>query len=453
MRANSPALAPLADLGLPGLAVALGLLTLAACAEEPEAPAGHAPPLDQVEAPVGEEALAQSEWLQAHFEAPVAAQGEPPEQWTDYEKGLDPQSCGSCHPQQLADWQESWHHLAMGPGTMGQLVDWDGKNDRTVGQCNRCHANLVEQYPRVPAAEQDAEGKTVYVDNPVYDPELRDAGLTCAGCHVRAHERFGPPKPGEEPDTSAPGEDSGRAPLAERVGPHGGYVPRAEFQQASFCSSCHDFTKNQLALEGKLIQETGEEWRRTSYAAEGVTCQDCHMPEGRHTWKGIHDKDMVASGVEMSAEASVNDDFLAKVQASLTLTNTGVGHRFPTYTTPEVKLYLEQVDASGQPIEGTRREGSVARRITPNLKKELYDTRLLPGESYTLPYEVRRASGAVAVRASVEVWPDEAYRRFYEIKLKRPENHPEGLEQLRVAHQDSIDSRFLLWEEQVPLAR
>ncbi len=409
----------------------LAATMLLACGDEPEIPAGHAPPLDQVQAAA--EAEPASAWLEAHWEFPVPPQGPAPEGWTELEASLDPEACGTCHPAQLADWKQSWHHLGMGPGVMGQLVDWDGSNDKLVGQCQTCHAPLTEQHPRLQDGDSDD-----YVDNPLVDHDMRAAGLTCAGCHVRNHQRSGPPKEGREPN-----EDG----IALAGGAHNGFVPRAEYQSSAFCSRCHDFRPNQLALEGKLLQETGEEWRRTDSAAKGETCQDCHMAEGRHLWKGIHDKDMVERGVGIDAQLQATGSLLDPVLLQLSVTNTGAGHRLPTYTTPEIKLFIVQLDSKGEELTRTLREGSIARRITPNLREELWDTRLLPGETYTMPYQVRRHPLADAVVARVEVWPDEAYRRFYDIKLRKPENHPKGEAMLREALQNSIDSRYTLWEQ------
>jgi hypothetical protein len=176
------------------------------------------------------------------------------------------------------------------------------------------------------------------------------------------------------------------------------------------------------------------------------------MPDGRHLWKGIHDPDMVRSGIAVEAAVlAPGGGLFAPVEASLSLTNTGAGHRLPTYSTPQITLVVEQVDATGAAIEGTRQDSAVARYVTPNLKEERFDTRLLPGERHTLRYERRRDGDAVALQARVEVWPDEAYRRFYEIKLKHPDNHPLGLSQLQAALQASIDSRYTVWEERLDL--
>lgn len=413
-------------------------IALAGCGPEP-APQGHAPPLATL--PQTVPTTAPSDWLVAHQKSPVAPQGTPPEGWSALEARIDPAACGTCHPQQLADWKESWHAGGMGPGVIGQYVDWDGSNDALVAKCNRCHAPLSEQHLRIRDRATDT-----WVDNPAAVPEMRGQGLTCAGCHVRDHTRHGPPS--DNPALAA--DDSGRVAL----GPHGGFVVHDEFQSSVFCESCHDFTAKDPAksLEGKRLQETTDEWRRTPQAAAGQTCQSCHMPDGRHTFKGVHDPDMVRSGVEVVARL---DDpgrpLVGTIAASLALTNTGAAHRMPTYTTPEIKLYIEQLDADGAVIDGTRHEGSVARRVTPNLKKELWDTRLLPGETYTLPYGMRRHAGAVALQARVEVWPDEAYRRFYAVKLRNPENHPKGKAMLEEAMQRATDSRYTLWEQRLPL--
>ena len=99
------------------------------------------------------------------------------------------------------------------------------------------------------------------------------------------------------------------------------------------------------------------------------------MPQGRHLWKGIHDPDMVRSGLSVEAELTGTTDadgFWAwvwntqQLTASLTATNIGAGHRLPTYTTPEIHLIMEQLNADGSPIEGTRQQTTIARRMKPS---------------------------------------------------------------------------------------
>ncbi len=416
------------------LSIAAGLLLVAGCGDPPKP---HAPPLRELPATVGP--VEASDWLRAHFAVPLAPQGPAPEGANALEARLDPEACGACHPAQLRDWSESWHAIGVGPGVLGQYLDWDGVDDAMVAKCNRCHAPLAEQQLRV----QGEDG--AWIDNPVAEPGARERGLTCAGCHVRGHTRYGPPPSREGLVPDADGRVS--------EGPHGGFVSRAEFQSPAFCKSCHDFTRKSEddGLHGKLLQETTEEWRRTPQAAAGQTCQSCHMPEGRHLWKGIHDPELVRAGVQIEATLGAPGGWLSPVEAELRLVNVGAAHRFPTYTTPEVQLIMEQVDAEGAPLPDTREEHTVGRRVSPDLKVERFDTRLLPGEAASLVYRASRAGGAVALQARVEVWPDEAYRRFYEIKLKKPEDHANGAALLGEALRRSVESRYTLWEQRLAL--
>jgi hypothetical protein len=273
--------------------------------------------------------------------------------------------------------------------------------------------------------------------NPVFMEGFREQGLTCAACHVRNHRRHGPPP---------------RIPGAEKGGPHGGFEIRAEYQSPTFCASCHDF-EGSGGMHGKLIQETMQEWRRTDFAAQGQTCQTCHMPDRRHLWKGIHDKDMVRSAVSIQAQV---DPGAAEdsVKAALSLTNVGAGHRLPTYVEPQIMLWLTQIDAKGDTLPGTTMEGIIARKVTPEMDAEIFDTRLMPGETFTLKYGKVRSPKAKGLRARVEVWPDEAYRVFFIKMLETPELRPQMqavIDSVESAIRKNTASRFLLWEQKLAL--
>ena len=57
---------------------------------------------------------ANDDFLEQHWKRPIVASNIP-------SVLLTPESCGGCHQQQFADWQQSLHAKAMGPGVMGQL--------------------------------------------------------------------------------------------------------------------------------------------------------------------------------------------------------------------------------------------------------------------------------------------------------------------------------------------
>jgi cytochrome c554/c'-like protein len=358
-----------------------------------------------------------------HWRAPLAPQGPPPARFSPLEASLAPEACGTCHPAQLADWRTSVHARAMGPGVTGQLVEMLTSAPRSALACHQCHAPLAEQSP--------LRADTL-VENSDFDPALRDRGIPCAGCHVRGHERFGPPRRDGSLASAAPRETL----------PHGGVTRTPAYLASEFCRDCHQFAADGPALAGKLLQDTYNEWKASRFAAAGVQCQDCHMPDRRHMWRGIHDLDMVRGGLAISV---VEDPSVAdRVAARLVVESTGVGHRFPTYVTPIVVLRAELVDETGRAVAGTREERRIGREVTLDLERELSDTRLRPGERAELPYARALEGGAVAARFSVVVYPDAFYTAFYEGLLRQGAGRGEA--EIRAALAETRRSAFTIFE-------
>ncbi len=75
----------------------------------------------------------------------------------------------------------------MGPGVAGQLAQMVKADPDGVRSCLNCHAPLAEQ------ASHILNGKAM-APNPALDASLQTEGLVCAGCHVRGHQYFGPPR-------------------------------------------------------------------------------------------------------------------------------------------------------------------------------------------------------------------------------------------------------------------
>ena len=102
--------------------------------------------------------------------------------------------------------------------------------------------------------------------------------------------------------------------------------------------------------------------------------------------------------------------------------------------------------------DGTRKMDAVARKVSPSIGQEWFDTRLMPDESHDFEYETSRHRDAVGLHAEVEVWPDENYTIFYRIKIKnRAQDYPTTLPMLEEALEASLESRFTAWEQQLPL--
>jgi Cytochrome c554 and c-prime len=383
-------------------------------------------------AAVGADAV--QDFLRRHWRLPLAPQGSPPARFTPLEASLHPEACGSCHPAQFADWRESTHAAATGPGIEGQLVTMLASDPRSALGCLTCHAPLAEQAPLV------VRDQTVQ-PNPEHDPALRSKGVPCAGCHVRGHQRFGPPRRDGSLASSAPRETL----------PHEGVTRTPAFLKSEFCSSCHQFAPDGFALNGKLLENTYNEWKASRFARAGVQCQDCHMPERRHLWRGIHDPDMVRSGLTITVQP-VSARYRPGDVAAITLrvTSTRVGHSFPTYVTPRVVLSAELMDQAGQVIAGSRQEKIVGREVTLDLSREVFDTRLRPGQSVSLTYRMKVPGSGMRARLAVVVEPDAFYVGFFETLLRQGAGPGEA--DIRNALDAARRSPFTVFQRDVPLS-
>jgi hypothetical protein len=376
-------------------------------------------------------------FLGTHWSRPVPSQGPPPPAFKSIEASLAAKDCGVCHPAQFADWRASVHAKAMGAGVMGQLVDMIHEDRASARGCQTCHAPLAEQMEQVES--RDAAGRVGFAGNPDFSRSLQGEGVACPVCHVRAWERFGPPRRDGSPDPATP-----RSAL-----PHHGATRTAAFLRSEFCKPCHQFGADGYSLNGKLLENTYEEWRQSPYARQGVQCQDCHMPDRRHLWRGIHDPGMVGSGVLIQLDlAKPKHRVGEQVDAVLSVASRAVGHLFPTYLTPKVFLGIELVDAGGHVVPGTRQEAVIGRAAALDLSRELYDTRLAPGETFTMRYSRKVDRAGLTLRARVVVEPDHFCAKFFEAVIPRAHR---GRRQLEVALQQARRSAFTIFSKEVKL--
>ncbi|MDM8566384.1 multiheme c-type cytochrome [Candidatus Halobeggiatoa sp. HSG11] len=357
--------------------------------------------------------------LQRHWQQPLATQGEPPSDLTSLETSLEPKDCATCHPTQFKDWSQSLHSHAMGAGMIGQLVDMQAHATKQHQACIRCHAPLQEQ---AVSLVNSLLGNS--------STNLHQQGVICAACHIREYKWYGPHKNGQ--------------PTANDMQklPHNGWQSTPIFKDAQFCSVCHQFKPEEYSLNGKLLENTYEEWKASRYATENKTCQDCHMPDRRHLWRGIHDPDMVKQGVEIK-----NTDFKQLyniITAKLTIKNTGTGHYFPTYVTPKVIIEGYQEDKNEKLLPETKQQYIISRKVAMNLSKELADTRLAPDEKVTFDYNAKRHPEATSFILNVQVEPDAFYTKFYQITLKNG-SAKKGKKLLQEALEQSQQSNFSIY--------
>nr|VFJ72372.1 MAG: Cytochrome c554 and c-prime [Candidatus Kentron sp. FW] len=352
---------------------------------------------------------------------------------------LVPETCGLCHVSQYTDWVGSRHARAMGPGAIGQFFEMS-REERQA--CLDCHAPLYEQFDALTRYLDDAQWDGAAARLATAhgsDRPLHERGVMCGVCHIRGGQWYGPPRR--------------IAPLsAEAMDtlPHGGWISTDAFEDSRFCAACHQFPADGFSLNGKLIENTYEEWRRSPQAREGIGCQGCHMPDRRHLFRGIHDPDTVRAGVEVGSRSFSISKGDARVL--IFLTNTGTGHRLPTYVTPEIRLEAYQQDANGVPIPDTEQIAWVARRVSIDLSVEHFDTRLSPGQTAVLAYRKPLSPRAVLLVGRVFVEPDALYSRIYEALL-RMEPEEESAVLIRKALAESKRSGFPIYEKYYPMGK
>ena len=187
--------------------------------------------------------------------------------------------CRSCHAEVAQEWDRS-RHAQSWTGLEVQAAFKHFGNDR---KCHTCHA------PEPVFA--------VGLERPV---ELRatglDSGVDCMSCHLL---------PGGQ------GVAAARTISSAPCRP----IATAALSTSQACAGCHTASHR--------------DWSESRYAAEGKTCQSCHMPpsESRpggksHLCLGGHDDALVRSGVSLTSRQD-GGELLVEV------TNHRTGHNFP----------------------------------------------------------------------------------------------------------------------------
>ncbi len=311
----------------------------------------------------------------------------------------------------------------MGPGVLGQLLDFK-ENINEVAGCMICHAPMYEQI------DEFLEGK---LPEGVAFPDEKGlylTGVSCGVYHVRSHVRYG-----SEPKVRRPKEEL----------PHKGFEVAEIFSDSRFCTPCHQFPEDGYSLNGKPLENTYREWLESPYPREGKICQSCHLPERRHTFRGIHDPEFTRKGIKIRTQVKVEGN---ETLVIVMVINEGVGHYFPTYVTPFVLVRVYQVDREGILFYDTMKEGRIGRYIPLDLSCEFFDTRIPPKKSYDLEY--REKLKGYALRVELIVYPDEFYTRFYQSILSRGLAR-RGKVMIEEALKNSLSTPYILYQKTIPL--
>jgi len=353
-----------------------------------------------------------------------------------------PQECRRCHKNQYKDWKESFHKKAVSPGLLGQINH--EKEPDFARSCYFCHAPMMEQSEVVKRqlavnSQQLAEKETDYINNPSFDNKLKLSGVSCVVCHLREGKIYGP-------TARVGGRGQGAVIKDKDQKQHNGFIEKGFFKNAEFCAACHQLDEG-YELNGKVLVNTYREWEESLYSKNNITCQNCHMPDRQHLWRGIHDKEMVMRGIHIEL-------IRHEKGVRLIITNSGVGHYFPTYATPLVVVKGFLLDEHGKAIPSSVKKAFIGRKVSLDLSKEIFDTRIPPGKSFEFDYipsipplvkgDKVRFRGKLVFE--VMVYPDEFYNRFYKGLLNNKDgsfNRKEIEEALKITEK----SHYILFKQ------
>jgi hypothetical protein len=261
------------------------------------------------------------------------------------------EDCRRCHASVWQEWEASYHARAFTDDNVQAAFQHFG-HDR---KCESCHA---PEPIFLTGLSQPVE----------FRAEHRQSGVDCLSCHATGDNR-----------QVAALRTVADAPC------HPVDTPALATSQA--CAGCH------VAIFA--------DWQASRFAAEGRTCQTCHMPRvtdrpggSSHHCLGSHDDRLVRSGARMRCRVE-QDELVVDV------TNHATGHNFPGERHNRV-LYLQVIenDAAGG-VALARQE--LIKGITP-FRGESSAERIKPGETFTARFPLIDAAKTAEVKL--------LYRRF-----------------------------------------
>lgn len=355
-----------------------------------------------------------------------------------------PEVCSGCHMDIYNQWNGSMHSNSWTDPVYRAALDLMSKESggKTDNFCMGCHTPIG-----VVTKEATPGGRGM--------SEVANKGVQCDVCHnisstsgigngsyvltPKLHGR--PLKFGPRKDAVSPFHDTAYSKL---------------HTQSEMCGDCHDVTHpfNRLPIE-----RTYSEWRDSTYASEGVQCQDCHMKSVRGKASPLgKDRDDVAThffvggnalvprllGSEVHAEQA---EAMLKSAATIAIsappaasssqtnhvrvrvTNVGAGHKLPTGFPEGREMWLEfkVLDArntviyhlgklkDGHTETGTKsfkvvlgdRNGNIVDINLLEADRILYDTRIEPRgyKDVDFSFEVPRGTvGPLRVIAELKYW-------------------------------------------------
>lgn len=293
-------------------------------------------------------------------------------------KELSRESCISCHEPIANEWDKSYHLQSI-TGVFMKRFEKAGFQrvfNALEVECLNCHA---------PANVLDVEhGKY-----PTQRNTENELGVDCVSCHV---SKMGIVGPGNY--TKAPHEV-----LSDKRFKNGNET------STSICATCHD----------EKLGPVVEDWEKTKFAKEDISCVTCHMPEinapivtdgvaklrRSHDFKGDKDFEMLKEG--LNATLNINEEREAVVQ----IVNDRVGHSFPAAGLNTLIAQIVVYDQSGKIVE-TKENKFKRSETVPNYLDfwPFYINTAIPyGETRNLKVKLPKDHGKVSAKFSYRDWP------------------------------------------------
>ncbi|MDE0960573.1 MAG: multiheme c-type cytochrome [Planctomycetota bacterium] len=231
--------------------------------------------------------------------------------------------CALCHPTQYREWSVSQHaYSQLSPLMMSMQNAMNAGTSSTNGDfCLRCHAPVGSDM-----------GEPFSISNLDRHPASRE-GITCVTCHRmsapyrKISGRLGIDQGDVFDSVKGPNGNQELSrilndPQTYKVNTDRNDVGRAihtevekfpEISDPAFCGSCHEV----FAPNGLKVHELISEYRNSPAAAEGITCNDCHMGKEQGIPSGYaYGPGAVVGGVS-TADRKLTNHFFAGPDYSL----------------------------------------------------------------------------------------------------------------------------------------
>ena len=230
--------------------------------------------------------------------------------------------CGDCHRDIYRMWRDSTHAMAMeDPIFLDAYHDTKQREGEEVSRtCLECHAPLA-------AITGDLQ----------LEERVTWEGVNCDYCHsiVSVDDSTRPPratieisdvKRGPIPDAESPGHEVAYSPL---------------HQESLVCAPCHEYING----DGTPVMTTYTEWKASSAARDGTSCQNCHMELTRanvvdprvkrssgamvnqHQVPGGHSLEQLHRALSVAIDPARDG---GQLQLGIRIVNRGAGHAVPT---------------------------------------------------------------------------------------------------------------------------